>query len=173
MATELMKRLEEACDAVRQRVGTGPRVGMVLGSGLGAVADSLEGAVKVSYDEIPHMPTTAVSGHAGQLCVGEVSGVRVAMLQGRVHGYEGHSSEDAAFGVRLLARLGCFAVLLTNAAGGIRMSFRPGSLMLISDHLNLTGSNPLLGVNQAELGPRFPDMTRAYDPRRLGARRGS
>jgi purine-nucleoside phosphorylase len=111
------------------------------------------------------MPQTSVSGHAGALNIGEVAGVTVACLQGRVHIYEGHSPERAVYGVRTLARLGCFAVLLTNAAGGIRTSFRPGTLMLISDHINLTGHNPLLGPNEDTLGPRFPDMTRGYDPR--------
>ncbi|MBN4050385.1 purine-nucleoside phosphorylase [Desulfobulbus sp. AH-315-M07] len=163
-----MSQLDEAAEFVRSRAPAPPEVGMVLGSGLGAVADSLESCVKIPYGEIPHMPAPKVSGHAGMLCIGEVSGVTVAMQQGRSHLYEGHEPDRVVFGVRLLARLGCFAVLLTNAAGGIRTSFRPGSLMLIGDHLNLTGKNPLLGPNESDLGPRFPDMTRAYD-QRLGA----
>jgi purine-nucleoside phosphorylase len=138
---------------------------LVLGSGLGAFADSLGERCTIPYSEIPHMPTTSVSGHAGQLHLGKVAGVEIACLQGRAHLYEGHSPERVVFGVRLLARLGCFAVLLTNAAGGIRTSFRPGSLMLVNDHLNFSGHNPLLGANIDSLGPRFPDMSRAYDPR--------
>ena len=165
MSDDLQQRLDAACAAIRERDASTPQVGLVLGSGLGAFADSLTERVAVPYKDIPHMPSTTVSGHAGQLCLGQVHGVSVACLQGRAHMYEGHDPADVVFGVRLLARLGCFAVLLTNAAGGIRNSFHPGSLMLISDHLNLTGRSPLMGRNNPELGPRFPDMTRAYDPR--------
>lgn len=162
---ELEGRLDEACAAVRRHCDLEPRVGLVLGSGLGAFADALAGAVRMPYEDIPGMPRTTVSGHAGKLHVGEVAGVTVACLQGRVHMYEGHAPERVVFGVRLLARMGCFAVLLTNAAGGIRTSFRPGTLMLVADHLNLTGQSPLIGPNPDALGPRFPDMSRAYDPR--------
>ncbi|EYF08647.1 Purine nucleoside phosphorylase [Chondromyces apiculatus DSM 436] len=142
-------------------------MGVVLGSGLGAWGDTLDGLVKVPYEAIPGMPQPAVHGHPGNLCVGQVGGVSVACLQGRVHLYEGHAVEKAVFGVRLLARLGCRAVLLTNAAGGINASFSPGDLMLITDHLNLAGVNPLVGPNDAALGTRFPDMTYAHDPRLL------
>ncbi len=138
-----------------------PTVGVVLGSGLGAFGDTL--ARKVPYAEIPGMPQSTVQGHAGNLCLGDVEGVAVACLQGRVHLYEGHGPETVVFGVRLLAALGCRAVLLTNAAGGIAEGFAPGDLMLIVDHLNLTGTSPLLGPNDAAVGPRFPDMSRAYD----------
>lgn len=162
---ELITRLEEAASALRAKSGIEPQVGLVLGSGLGALADSLTDATAVPYDEIPHMPVTSVSGHAGKVCLGDLAGVSVAALRGRVHLYEGHKASDAVFGVRLLQRLGCWAVLITNAAGGIRTSFTPGTLMLISDHINLTGDNPLFGRNHDDLGPRFPDMTRAYDPR--------
>ena len=148
--------------------GGRPLVGVVLGSGLGAWGDSLAGLRKVPYAAIPHMPVSAVIGHAGNLCLGQVDGLEVACLQGRVHLYEGHAPDRVVFGVRLLARLGCRAVLLTNAAGGIRSDFAPGDLMLIKDHLNLSGKNPLAGPNEDELGPRFPDMTHPYDPR-LGA----
>jgi purine-nucleoside phosphorylase len=165
MSDDLLQRLDAACAAIRQQDSSTPQVGLVLGSGLGAFADSLSERVAIPYDQIPNMPVPTVSGHAGQLCLGRVNGVSVACLQGRAHMYEGHDPADVVFGVRLLARLGCFAVLLTNAAGGIRNSFHPGTLMLISDHINLTGRSPLLGNNIAELGPRFPDMTRAYDPR--------
>lgn len=141
-----------------------PRVGVVLGSGLGAFGDTLGSLEKVPYSEIPHMPQSRVVGHAGNLCLGRVGAVDVACLQGRVHLYEGHELDRVTFGVRLLARLGCRVVLLTNAAGGIRTSFAPGDLMLIVDHLNLTGRNPLIGVNDDSIGPRFPDMSKAYDP---------
>ena len=115
------------------------------------------------YAQIPGMPTSSVVGHAGNLCLGEVGGVSVACLQGRVHAYEGHDMDAVTFGVRLLAKLGCTVLLLTNAAGGIHPSFAAGDLMLVRDHLNLTGRNPLQGPNDDSLGPRFPDMSRAYD----------
>ncbi len=164
----LSQRLDEALKGIRAVSSFVPRVGLVLGSGLGAFGDGLDGVVKVPFAEIPHLPTPGVSGHAGALCLGHVAGVPVACLQGRSHSYEGHEADTVVFGVRLLAKLGCGIVLLTNAAGGIRPSFKPGTLMLISDHLNLTGKNPLVGPNEASFGPRFPDMTRAYD-RELGA----
>lgn len=163
----LSQRLNEAVAAVRAVSNHVPSVGLVLGSGLGAFGDGLSGLIKVPFAEIPHMPSPSVSGHAGNLCFGHVSGVPVACLQGRSHTYEGHDMDTVVFGVRLLAKLGCTIVLLTNAAGGIRPSFKPGTLMLIDDHINLTGKNPLVGANEADLGPRFPDMTRAYD-RELG-----
>jgi purine-nucleoside phosphorylase len=161
--TSLTQRLDAAVASVRAISTHVPRVGLVLGSGLGAFGDGLEGLVKVPFATIPHMPSPGVSGHAGNLCLGSVGGVPVACLQGRSHTYEGHDMDSVVFGVRLLARLGCSAVLLTNAAGGIRPSFKPGTLMLILDHLNFMGRNPLVGPNPSELGPRFPDMTRAYD----------
>jgi purine-nucleoside phosphorylase len=162
---DVVAKLDEAAAVVRGKSSIEPQVGLVLGSGLGALADSLTDATSISYNDIPHMPTTSVSGHAGKMYIGDLAGVSVACLRGRVHLYEGHAARDAVFGVRLLKRLGCWAVLLTNAAGGIRTSFVPGTLMLISDHLNLTGDNPLFGPNHDDLGPRFPDMTRPYDPR--------
>ncbi|MSP24563.1 MAG: purine-nucleoside phosphorylase [Myxococcales bacterium] len=159
----LAAQLDEALAAVRLRCALAPHVGVILGSGLGAFGDGLSGVVKIPYREIPHMPHPSVSGHAGNLCIGGVGAVTVACLQGRSHLYEGHAIDTAVFGARLLARLGSSAVLLTNAAGGIRESFSPGTLMLLTDHLNLMGTNPLFGPNDARLGPRFPDMTRAYD----------
>ncbi|HEY2408407.1 MAG TPA: purine-nucleoside phosphorylase [Polyangiaceae bacterium] len=137
-------------------------VGVVLGSGLGAFGDELGDVLKVPYALIPDMPRSTVVGHAGNLCLGEVSGVRVACLQGRVHAYEGHTLSRVAFGVRLLAELGCQSVLLTNAAGGIAANLTPGALMLITDHINLMGDSPLTGPNYGS-GPRFPDLTQAYD----------
>jgi len=161
-ATEATK-LREAATFVQHesRAGT-PRLGLVLGSGLGALADELEGLQRVPYASIPHHPTSAVAGHAGNLCLGELAGVPVACMQGRVHAYEGHALSRVVFGVRLLAELGCRAVLLSNAAGGIAESLNAGDLMLIEDHLNLMGDNPLRGATAR--GPRFPDMSRAYDP---------
>lgn len=160
----LLARLDEAAEAVRKRHPVPPTVGVVLGSGLGAFGDSLQKLTKVPYAEVPHLPQARVAGHAGNLCLGRAGSVAVACLQGRVHMYEGHSAADAVFGVRLLARLGCKAILLTNAAGGLNSEMHPGDLMLIEDHLNLTGQNPLSGPNEDDLGPRFPDMTHTYDP---------
>lgn len=163
---ETLRTLDEAASFVRSRPGfREPKVGVVLGSGLGAWADSLSQPVVTPYAEIPHMPRSAVIGHAGNLVLGDAGDIPVVCLQGRAHAYEGHGLSKVVFGARLLARLGCHVVLLTNAAGGLRRSFTPGDLMLIGDHLNLMGGNPLAGPNIAELGPRFPDLTEAYDVR--------
>lgn len=155
-------RLGDAAAFVTRAIGgAAPRVGLVLGSGLGALADELGEAARLSYSDIPHLPTSTVVGHAGNLCIGELGGVRVACLQGRVHAYEGHPLSRVVFGVRLLAELGCSIVLLSNAAGGIAERLHAGSLMRIVDHLNLLGDSPLRGENAR--GPRFPDMSQAYD----------
>jgi purine-nucleoside phosphorylase len=159
----VFQELEAAIQAIHRHTDLVPHIGVVLGSGLGAWGDTLEGLTKIPYSEIPHMPRSTVVGHAGNLCLGRVGGVPVACLQGRVHMYEGHDPDRVVFGVRLLARLGCRAVLLTNAAGGIDPTFAPGDLMVVTDHLNLMGTNPLVGPNDPDLGPRFPDMTEAYD----------
>jgi purine-nucleoside phosphorylase len=158
-------RLDDSVFAVRKRyAGEGPRVGVVLGSGLGAFADGLGGVVKIPYRDLPHMVPSAVAGHAGNMCFGLAAGVPVVCMQGRVHAYEGHSIDTVVHGVRVMARLGVPCVLLTNAAGGLDPAMTPGDLMLITDHLNLTGTSPLVGPNDDILGPRFPDMTGAYDP---------
>ncbi len=142
----------------------------MLGSGLGDFADDLTDVLRIPYAEVPDMPRPSVVGHAGNLCSGTVSGVAVVCLQGRSHLYEGHSQDRAVFGARLLAELGCAVVLLTNAAGGIHASFEAGDLMLITDHLNLMGDNPLRGPNYGK-GPRFPDLSQAYDPGLLASAR--
>jgi purine-nucleoside phosphorylase len=151
-------RVLEAALAVRARTPLVPSVGVVLGSGLGSFADSLADLQKIPYAEVPHLRPPTVPGHAGSLCLGRVGTVPLACLQGRVHLYEGHAVEDVVLGCRVLAALGCRAVLLTNAAGGIRAGFEPGALMLIVDHLNLSGRNPLAGPASA-----FVDLTHAYD----------
>ena len=150
-------RVEEAAAAVFDRASFAPQVGVVLGSGLGRFADTLVGLVKIPFAEVPRLRAPRVAGHTGNLCFGGVGETSVACLQGRVHLYEGAGVDDVVFGCRLLAALGCRVVLLTNAAGGIGEGLCPGSLMLVIDHLNLTGSNPLVG------GPNFVDLTRAYD----------
>jgi purine-nucleoside phosphorylase len=157
-------RLDDCVFAIRKRVALEPRVGVVLGSGLGPFADSLHDLVKIPYRDLPHMPASAVAGHPGNLCFGLAQGVSVVCMQGRVHLYEGHPIETVVQGVRTMARMGVRSVLLTNAAGGLDPSYRAGDLMAVTDHLNLTGVSPLAGPNDDSLGPRFPDMTAAYDP---------
>jgi purine-nucleoside phosphorylase len=146
-------------------MSTAPVIGIVLGSGLGGFIDALDAPTRIPYQDIPSMPLSGVDGHAGNFCTGGIEGVPVACLQGRVHLYEGHPADRVVFGVRLLAHLGCRAVLITNAAGGVHPSFRPGDFMLLTGHLNLTGHNPLVGPNIDALGPRFPDMSHPYDER--------
>jgi purine-nucleoside phosphorylase len=154
--------VDETVLAVRKVVSSKPRVGLVLGSGLGAFADSLAGP-KIPYAELPHMPVSHVVGHAGNLCFGDASGVPVVCMQGRVHFYEGHTLDAVVHGVRTMAALGVECVLLTNAAGGCAPSFAAGDLMIVTDHVNLTARSPLIGPNDERLGPRFPDMSVAYD----------
>jgi purine-nucleoside phosphorylase len=166
------QRVQVAADFVAQRLRVRPRVGLVLGSGLGGFADDLTDAARIAYADIPEMPRPLVVGHAGNLCAGVVADVPVACVQGRSHLYEGHSEARAVFGVRVLAQLGCKVVLLTNAAGGIHASFAAGDLMLITDHLNLMGDNPLRGANFGS-GPRFPDLSQAYDAELLGFARAA
>jgi purine-nucleoside phosphorylase len=160
----LYEEVREAADHVRERIGAAPDVAVVLGSGLGAFADRLNATQALLYDTIPHWPPTGVVGHAGRLVTGRSGEKVVAALAGRAHAYEGHSQARVTFGVRVLALLGVRTLILTNAAGGINTAFAPGTLMVIDDHLNLTGSNPLIGPNDERFGPRFPDMTDAYDP---------
>ena len=160
----LLERLDEAVALVRSRSALAPQVGVVLGSGLGGFADALDERTAIPFGEIPHFPAATVAGHGGALVLGRSAGVPVAVLKGRVHFYEGYSLQDVVFPVRMLGRLGVKTLLLTNAAGGINARFAPGELMVIEDHLNLLG-NPLLGPNEDALGPRFPDLSEAYDRR--------
>ena len=139
-----------------------PQVGVVLGSGLGAFAEEVDGAVEIPYADLPGWPRSTAVGHAGKLIFGRVSGVGVAVLAGRFHLYEGYSPQQVVHGVRELGRMGVKSLILTNAAGGIRREFAKGRLVLISDHINLQGANPLCGPNDESVGPRFPDMTEAY-----------
>jgi len=142
-----------------------PRVGIVLGSGLGAFADTLENPVVTPYAEIPGWPPSTAIGHAGKLIVGGVEGVPVAVLAGRAHLYEGYTAQQSVFGIRYLRKLGVESLILTNAAGGVNVNFGAGQLVLISDHINLLGQNPLTGPNDDSLGARFPDMSEAYSKR--------
>lgn len=159
----MMEGLLEAKNAIADQTGQ-VDVALVLGSGLGAYAEALEGALAIPYAEIPNMPTSSVSGHAGKLIVGGKAGRRVVAMQGRAHLYEGWSPEEVVFGVRLMAQLGARTLIITNAAGGIGSAFAPGDLMVITDQLNLTGTSSLRGPNDERMGERFVDMTAAYDP---------
>lgn len=157
--------LDEAVAAIRAAAPrAAPRVGIVLGSGLGAAAEAVRDAVDIPYDRIPGFPRPGVASHAGRLRLGTLGGTEVAVLQGRAHAYEGHGLADVVRPVRTLARLGCASVVLTNAAGSLRAEVGPGRLMLIADHVNGTGLNPLAGPNETALGKRFFDMSAAYDP---------
>ena len=139
-----------------------PHIGVVLGSGLGAFADNLSDAARIPYENIPFFPRSTAIGHAGQMVIGTTGGIPIAAMQGRVHLYEGYSAQEVAFPIRVFAGLGIRAVILTNAAGGINQEYQQGALVMISDHINLQGTNPLVGHNEERFGARFPDMTQAY-----------
>jgi purine-nucleoside phosphorylase len=158
-------RVDEAADSLRARIGEPPRIAVVLGSGLGAFADSLAAPATVPYGEIPHWPASRVVGHAGKLVAGTAAGKRVLALAGRVHFYEGHDLQTVTFATRVLGRLGVKTLVLTNAAGGINLKFGQGALMVIDDHINFLGANPLIGANDDRYGLRFPDMSEAYAKR--------
>ena len=153
---------ETAAQFVLQRAPLRPKIGLVLGSGLGGFADSLTDATRIPFAEIPAFPRSTAIGHAGQMVIGKAGAVPVAVMQGRVHLYEGYSAQQVAFPIRVFGRMGIRAVILTNAAGGINLNYQQGALVLIRDHINLQGANPLVGPNDDRLGVRFPDMTRAY-----------
>ncbi len=159
----VFEKAEHAMRTVRARTQVEPRVGLVLGSGLGGFADELGDATALPYGEIPGFARSTVEGHAGRLVLGEVENVPVAVMQGRFHYYEGYSFAEVTFPIRVLALLGVRALVLTNAAGGINNAFSPGSLMIITDHINMMGANPLRGPNDERFGPRFPDMSEVYD----------
>ena len=165
MAIPLYERAAEAARFIGARSGRlAPRIAVVLGSGLGGVADCVQDAVEVPYGEIPYFVTSTVEGHAGTLILGTCSGVDVALMRGRFHFYEGYSMEDVTLPVRVFAAMGIRSLILTNAAGGVASHLSPGSLMVITDHINMMGENPLRGPNDDRFGPRFPDMTAAYTP---------
>ena len=156
------EKIKAAADYIRSRVSTRPTVGLVLGSGLGGYADTLEDAVRIPYAEIPNFPVPTIPGHSGALVFGKKCGQEVVVLQGRIHYYEGLPQQEITLPIRVLAALGVKTVVLTNACGGVNLNFKPGDLMLISDHINYSGQNPLIGPNIDELGPRFPDMSDLY-----------
>lgn len=160
---EYSLRLAEARHYLSERVSALPELGIILGSGLGAFADLVEEPVIIPYSEIPHFPVSTVEGHAGRLVFGKVLGRPIVVMQGRFHYYEGYNMQEVTFPVRVMQVLGVTGLIVTNAAGGVNTSFRPGDLILIKDHINMMGENPLRGANLSSLGPRFPDLSEAYD----------
>ncbi|MFC0214261.1 purine-nucleoside phosphorylase [Paenibacillus chartarius] len=163
---ETAARIREAAAYITEKSGAlKPRIGLILGSGLGVLADLIEDAVVLDYGDIPHFPVSTVEGHAGELLLGTVKGKPVLMMKGRFHGYEGYGPETVSFPVRVMKELGVQTLIVTNAAGGINENYQVGDLVILKDHLNLTGRNPLIGPNDNALGVRFPDMSEAYSKR--------
>ena len=165
-----LSEIDQAVEVIQRKISMQPRVGMILGSGLGKLADKVEEAVIIPYGDIPNWPVSTVEGHQGQLVIGVLEGQNVLVMQGRAHFYEGYSMSQVGFPIRVMQRLGLEIFIVTNAAGGVNQDFEPGEVMLITDHLNLlgmAGESPLRGPNFDQIGPRFPDMGRTYD-RQLG-----
>ncbi len=163
----MYEKLGKAAQYIQSIKTSKPKIGIVLGSGLGVFVDQIEDKTIIAYNDIPHFKKTTVEGHEGRLILGKVKGVEVVVLQGRLHAYEGLPMDEVVFPIRLLAILGINILILTNAAGGVNLNYRPGDLVLIADHINLTGKNPLIGPNNNQMGPRFPDMSHAYHPELL------
>ncbi|WP_159882264.1 purine-nucleoside phosphorylase [Paenibacillus puerhi] len=161
----VLKQIKEAADFIRERYPVKPEIALILGSGLGILAELVEEAVTIPYEDIPNFPVSTVEGHAGELLLGTVEGRHVLLMKGRFHMYEGYGVETVSFPVRVMKELGVEKLLVTNAAGGVNTSYKPGDLMVIRDHINFTFRNPLIGPNFGELGVRFPDMSEAYSRR--------
>ncbi|HPN30103.1 MAG TPA: purine-nucleoside phosphorylase [bacterium] len=160
---KVLKKLKETVEYVKPFIKEQPEIGLILGSGLGGLGDEIENPAVLKYSDIPNFPLSKIAGHKGQLVIGKLSDRIVCAMQGRFHYYEGYSVEEVTYGVRTLKMLGVEKLIITNAAGGVNKKFKPGDLMLITDHINNTGTNALIGDNIDELGPRFPDLTFAYD----------
>ncbi|MCZ8512867.1 purine-nucleoside phosphorylase [Paenibacillus filicis] len=161
----LITKIQEAAAYIRSKYTGQPEIGLILGSGLGVIADLVENPVVIEYQDIPHFPVSTVEGHAGELLLGTVAGREVLLMKGRFHMYEGYGVDTVSFPVRVMKELGIGSLLVTNAAGGVNTSYQAGDLMLIRDHINFTFRNPLIGPNFSELGVRFPDMSEAYSKR--------
>lgn len=162
---QLNEQLQQAVATIQQRANVQPRIAIVLGSGLGPLADQVMDGIAIAYDQIPHFPVSTAASHSGKLVLGQFAGQPVVVMAGRVHLYEGYSPEQVVFPLRTMQRLGADTLIITNAAGGINPDWQPGTLMLIADQINLTGRSPLVGPNDERLGPRFPDMSEAYSAR--------
>ncbi|WP_025026157.1 purine-nucleoside phosphorylase [Caldalkalibacillus mannanilyticus] len=156
--------IKEAVASIQEKTTVQPKIGLILGSGLGDLANEIQNPTIIPYGEITHFPVSTVEGHAGQLVIGELNGQTVVAMQGRFHFYEGYPMQEVVFPVYVMKQLGIELLLVTNACGGMNPAFAPGDLMIITDHINFTGTNPLIGPNYGELGPRFPDMSQAYTP---------
>lgn len=159
---ELKEKIAHSAAAITARAKTKPEIGIVLGTGLGSLANQIEAEVRISYDDIPHFPTSTVQSHAGELVVGTLAGKNVVALSGRFHFYEGYSLQDVTYPIRVAKALGIHTLIVSNAAGGMNPQYRAGDLMVITDHINFMGDNPLIGPNDDTLGPRFPDMCEPY-----------
>ncbi|WP_246942371.1 purine-nucleoside phosphorylase [Bacillus pinisoli] len=157
--------IEKSAQYIKEKMQATPKIGLILGSGLGVLADEISNPVQIPYHEIPEFPVSTVEGHAGQLVIGELEGVQVVAMQGRFHFYEGYSLNKVTFPVRVMKEIGVEMVIVTNAAGGVNTAFKPGDLMLITDHINNMSQNPLIGKNDPAFGVRFPDMSNAYCPK--------
>ena len=155
-------KIQESTKFIQSKYDIKPSIGLILGSGLGVLADEIQNPVKIKYNEIPNFPVSTVEGHEGCLVLGELEGKIVVAMQGRFHYYEGYTQQEITFPVRVMKALGVDTIVVTNAAGGANKEFKPGDLMIIKDHINLSGNNPLIGKNDQRLGPRFPDMSSAY-----------
>lgn len=159
----LIDRIDQTREYLREQIEFEPEIGLILGSGLGDLADRIEGSIEIEYKDIPNFPVSTVEGHEGKLVFGKLKGKSVVAMKGRFHYYEGYELEEVTFPVRVMKRLGVEKLIVTNAAGGSNTDFKPGDLMIIEDHINFALRNPLIGINHEELGSRFPDMSRAYD----------
>lgn len=164
----LLIKLEETKKYLLDNIKGLPKIGLILGSGLGTLADEIEDAIVIDYKNIPNFPVSTVEGHAGQLVIGKLMGKQVIAMKGRFHYYEGYSMKEVTFPVRVMKAVGVELLLVTNACGGLNPNLYPGALVVINDHINMTGNNPLIGSNYPELGPRFPDMSDAYDKELIG-----
>ena len=162
---DLLTQIKASADFILKQSKYKPEIGLILGSGLGSLADTIEDAEYYNYSDIPNFPTSTVEGHAGRLVIGKLGNKQVVAMQGRFHYYEGYTQQEITFPVRVMKALGVNTIVVTNAAGGANTNFKPGDLMLIKDHINLSGNNPLIGKNDQRLGPRFPDMSSAYTPK--------
>lgn len=161
----MFDKIQESAEFIKGQASVQPKVGLILGSGLGVLADQITDCIKIKYNDIPNFPVSTVEGHAGQLVIGNLEGKTVIAMQGRFHYYEGYSQQEITFPIRVMKALGVDTVVVTNAAGGANPNFKPGDLMVIKDHINLSGNNPLIGKNDERLGARFPDMSTAYTPK--------
>ena len=161
---QMIKNIQESASYIESKISAKPSISIILGSGLGDLADQIKDSVKIPYAEIPHFPVSTVVGHAGQLVIGELEGKTVLAMQGRFHYYEGYPMQDVTYAIRVMKQMGIGQLIVTNAAGAVDPEFVPGDLMIISDHLNLSGNNPLIGKNLESFGVRFPDMSNAYSP---------